>query len=227
MNKGLIFGLGALAGGGIGTGVTFLVLKRKVNREKESEIEEVRAYYKKKIKEMGCKDGEILEKSDKKEVKSSPKEDKQGSKDVRNGEKLAEKVGLAERDTVSIGRKKVQDSNHTDYTKFSKVAGEYTGNEAKVLFSYPHAIDEAEFDHDPDYKKVILTWYETDDILADVNDSPSEYTVEDFGYDNFSDFGFEGMIYLRNENSKTDFKIIYEPTLSFDEATGGVHLNDP
>ena len=216
MNKGLIFGLGMAAGAGIGTGVTAFVVIRKCNKQKESEIEEVRAYYKQKCKK--CDKNQVKEEENKAEnVEKQPKNE---NKD----EKLSQKVGLAEKDTASVGRKKVN-REHVDYTKFSKISENYTGNEAKSLFEYPHNISEEEFDKDSDYEKVILTWYEPDDILADIEDRPTEYTVEDFGYQNFSDFGFEGMIYLRNEKTNTDFKIIHSE-LDFNQATGGVYLND-
>ena len=219
MNKGLIFGCGMLLGGGLGSVGTLIVLKRKLNREKEQEIEELRAYYKKKMRELDAKSGE------KKPVKNE-NEEKMVENDTKNSENLVKKVGLAERNTADLGRQKVH-NEHVDYTKFNKISENYTGTEARDLFQYPHEITEDEFDHEEGYKKVILTYYECDDIIADVNDRQSEYTVEDFGYENMNDFGFEGIKYLRNNKREEDYKIIYEPTLSFDEATGGVNLNDP
>ena len=94
------------------------------------------------------------------------------------------------------------------------------------MFQYPHEIDEHEFDQDPDYKKIILTYYEENDIIADVQDRPSDYTVEDFGYENMNDFGPESVKYLRNEKTQTDFKIIYDGTNDFNNVTNGVYLND-
>ncbi|MBP5594218.1 MAG: hypothetical protein J6Y02_02460 [Pseudobutyrivibrio sp.] len=219
MNKGLIFGLGTALGGGLGTLGTMIVLKRKLNREKEQEIEELRAYYKKKMRELDAKSAEKKPVSKKNEENVEEKEEK-------SKENLTQKVGLAERNTADLGRQKVH-NEHVDYTKYSKIAENYTGEEAKNLFQYPHEITEDEFDNEGGYKKVILTYYECDDIIADVNDQQSEYTVEDFGYENMNDFGFEGIKYLRNDKKEEDYKIIYEPTLSYDEATGGVHLNDP
>ena len=73
MKKAIIFGLGAAAGGGIGTGMTILILKRKLVRQKDAEVEEVRAYYKKKIEELKAqihKDDVVIELEEpKKEVK--------------------------------------------------------------------------------------------------------------------------------------------------------------
>ena len=216
MNKAIIFGLGAVAGGGIGTGLTILLLKRKLTRQKDDEIEEVRAYYKQKIEELKAQ-------IPKKEAEKAPENEEN---EPKKEEKLSQKVGLAERNTAEIGHKKVQ-SEFVDYTKFSKIQNNYTGNNAKELFNYPHEITEDEFDNEEGYDKVILTYYENDDIMADVNDRISEYTVEDFGFENLSDFDDFNLKYLRNEKSKTDFKIIYEPTMSYDQATGGVNLNDP
>ena len=218
MNKAIIFGAGVALGGGIGTGITTIVVTRRLNAQKDDEIEEVRAYYKKKLAKYKAK-------SEEKEPEKDENEPENEEKDNKKAERLSQKVGLGERDTVSAGRKKVN-REHVDYTQFSKITQNYTGG-AESLFQYPHEIDEAEFDGDPDFKKVILTWYENDDILADINDRPSEYTVEDFGYENFSDFGQEGIKYLRNEKTQTDFKVIYEGALSYDEATGGANLNDP
>ena len=216
MKNALIFGIGAVVGGGIGAGTTILVLKRKLNKQKDEEIEEVRAYYKDKCKTCEHKKSEKEENIDNfKEVE-----------DDSYNEKLSQKVGLAERNTADVGRKSVIPSN-TDYTKFQKISENYTGKSAKELFTYPHEIDEDDFDGDDSYKKVILTYYESDVLLADVDDRPSEYNVEDFGYENFNSFGSDNIKYLRNEKSGTDFKIIYEKNLSYDEATGGVNLNDP
>lgn len=216
MNKAIIFSIGMAAGGGIGTGMTILILKRKLVRQKDAEVEEVRAYYKQKIEELKAQ-------IPKKEAEKAPENEE---KEQKSEEKLSQKVGLAERNTAEIGHKKVQ-SEFVDYTKFSKIQNNYTGNNAKELFNYPHEITEDEFDNEEGYDKVILTYYENDDIMADINDRVSEYTVEDFGFENLSDFNFDNLKYLRNEKSKTDFKIIYEPTMSYDEATGGVNLNDP
>ena len=196
--------------------MTILILKRKLVRQKDAEVEEVRAYYKKKIEELKAqihKDDVVIELEE-------PK------KEAKKDEKLSQKVGLAERNTADLGHKKVQ-SEYVDYTKFSKIQQKYTGNEAKSVFNYPHEITEDEFDNEEGYDKVILTYYENDDIMADVNDRISDYTVEDFGFENLSDFDDDNLKFLRNEKSKTDFKIIYESTMSYDQATGGVNLNDP
>ena len=219
MKKGLIFGLGAAAGAAIGTGVTFIVVSRAYNRKKDDETEEVRAYYRKKCSNCEYKKAEIAKNV---EEKTDISEKSDESRD----EKLSQKVGLAERNTADVGRKSVEPST-TDYTKFAKMNKNYATGSTGELFSYPHEIDEVDFDQNEDYSKVILTYYETDDILADVNDRVSDYTVEDFGYENMNDFGFEGVKYLRNEKTKTDFKILYNGEMSYDEATGGVNLNDP
>lgn len=219
MKKGLIFGLGAAAGAAVGTGVTFIVVSRIHNRQKDDETEEVRAYYRKKC--SNCEYKTVTLEST--EGENSPKIEENVGK---NDEKLSQKVGLAERNTADVGRKSITQST-TDYTKFAKMSKNYATGSTGELFSYPHEIDEVDYDQNPDYSKVILTYYETDDILADVNDRISDYTVEDFGYENMNDFGFEGVKYLRNEKTKTDFKILYNGEMSYDEATGGVNLNDP
>ena len=219
MKKGLIFGLGAAAGAAIGTGVTFIVVSRAYNRKKDDETEEVRAYYRKKCSNCEYKQTQI---SKNVEIKAAEKQVETSENDV----KLSQKVGLAERNTADVGRKSIEPST-TDYTKFAKMSKNYATGSTGELFSYPHEIDEVDFDQNEEYKKVILTYYETDDILADVNDRISDFTVEDFGYENMNDFGFEGVKYLRNEKTKTDFKILYNGEMSYDEATGGVNLNDP
>lgn len=222
MKKGLIFGLGAAAGAVVGSGVTFIVVSRIHNRQKDDETEEVRAYYRKKCSNCEYKKAKIekIEEENAKNVDIS--ENSEGSRD----EKLSQKVGLAERNTADIGRKNIVPST-TDYTKFAKMAGNYATGSTKDLFTYPHEIDEVEYDKNEDYDKIILTYYESDDILADINDRISDFTVEDFGYNNMNDFGFDGVKYLRNEKTKTDFKILYNGDMSYDEATGGVNLNDP
>lgn len=222
MKKGLIFGLGAAAGATIGTGVTFIVVSRIHNRQKDDETEEVRAYYRKKCSNCEYKKAEIEKIEEEKAKNVDISEHSQQTSDV----KLSQKVGLAERNTADVGRKSITQST-TDYTKFAKMSKNYATGSTGELFSYPHEIDEVDYDQNPDYSKVILTYYETDDILADVNDRISDYTVEDFGYENMNDFGFEGVKYLRNEKTKTDFKILYNGEMSYDEATGGVNLNDP
>lgn len=219
MKKGLIFGLGAAAGAAIGSGITFIVVSRAYNCKKDDETEEIRAYYRKKCSNCEYKQTQI---SKNVEIKEAEKQ----VETVENDEKLSQKVGLAERNTADIGRKSITPST-TDYTKFAKMAGNYATGSTKDLFTYPHEIDEVEYDKNEDYDKIILTYYETDDILADINDRISDFTVEDFGYNNMNDFGFDGVKYLRNEKTKTDFKILYNGDMSYDEATGGVNLNDP
>lgn len=222
MKKGLIFGLGAAAGAATGSGITFIVVSRIHNRKKDDETEEVRAYYRKKCSNCEYKKAEI----DKNEEETAKNVDISEHSQQTSDEKLSQKVGLAERNTADIGRKSITPST-TDYTKFAKMAGNYATGSTKDLFTYPHEIDEVEYDKNEDYDKIILTYYETDDILADINDRISDFTVEDFGYNNMNDFGFDGVKYLRNEKTKTDFKILYNGDMSYDEATGGVNLNDP
>ena len=222
MKKGLIFGLGAAAGAAIGSGITFVVVSRIHNRQKDDETEEVRAYYRKKCSNCEYKKAEI----EKIEAEKANNVDISEKSEDSRDEKLSQKVGLAERNTADVGRKSITQST-TDYTKFAKMSKNYATGSTGELFSYPHEIDEVDYDQNPDYSKVILTYYETDDILADVNDRISDFTVEDFGYENMNDFGFEGVKYLRNEKTKTDFKILYNGEMSYDEATGGVNLNDP
>lgn len=219
MKKGLIFGLGAAAGAAIGSGITFIVVSRIHNHQKDDETEEVRAYYRKKCSNCEYKKTEI-------EAEKAKNVDISEKYEESRDEKLSQKVGLAERNTADIGRKSITPST-TDYTKFAKMAGNYATGSTKDLFTYPHEIDEVEYDKNEDYDKIILTYYETDDILADINDRISDFTVEDFGYNNMNDFGFDGVKYLRNEKTKTDFKILYNGDMSYDEATGGVNLNDP
>ena len=219
MKIGVGIAIGAVAGGGIGSFLTYIFTARKFNREKEDELDEVRAYYRQKLKEKEANQVENVQKEAEIEAKSvENKQDKP--------EKLSQKVGLAERNTVDIGREKIIAAD-TDYTKFAKISADYRPKDGGEMFQFPHEINEDEYDNDPDYSKQILTWYENDDILADVNDRISDYKVEDFGYENLADFGAECVKYLRNEKTMTDFKIIYEGTISYDEATGGVNLNDP
>ena len=219
MNKGLIFALGVGLGGGIGTGVTILTMKRKINREKDEEIEEVRRYYKQKCDKCDRKPVTLEATEAKKEVKKAEKQEEKETS-------LTEKVGLAEKNTADIGRKSVQ-SAPINYSNFAKNAVKYTGKTAQDLFQLPHEITEEEFDADDGAQKVILTYYESDDIIADINDRISDYTAEDFGYENLSAFDDFNAKYLKNEKTNTKFKIIYEGTISYDEATGGVNLNDP
>lgn len=230
MKKGLIFGLGAAAGAAIGTGVTFIVVSRAYNSKKDDETEEVRAYYRKKCSNCEYKQTQMSKnveiKAAEKQVETTENSDLSAHSQQTSNEKLSQKVGLAERNTADVGRKSIKPST-TDYTKFAKMSKNYATGSTDELFSYPHEIDEVDFDQNEEYKKVILTYYETDDILADVNDRISDFTVEDFGYENMNDFGFEGVKYLRNEKTKTDFKILYNGEMSYDEATGGVNLNDP
>lgn len=230
MKNGLIFSLGAAAGAVVGSGITFIVVSRIHNRKKDDETEEVRAYYRKKCSNCEYKKAQISKnveiKAAEKQIETIENDDLSAHSQQTSDVKLSQKVGLAERNTADIGRKSITPST-TDYTKFAKMAGNYATGSTKDLFTYPHEIDEVEYDKNEDYDKIILTYYETDDILADINDRISDFTVEDFGYNNMNDFGFDGVKYLRNEKTKTDFKILYNGDMSYDEATGGVNLNDP
>ena len=150
MNKGLIFALGVGLGGGIGTGVTILAMKRKINREKDEEIEEVRRYYKQKCDKCDRKPVTLESTEAKKEVKRAEKQEEKETS-------LTEKVGLAEKNTADIGRKSVQ-SAPINYSNFAKNAVKYTGKTAQDLFQLPHEITEEEFDADDGAEKVILTY---------------------------------------------------------------------
>lgn len=215
MKTGVGFAIGFGIGAGLATGTTILVMKRHENKRCNQELDEIRAYYRKKFKDLEKKN-----KENEPEVAENKPE-----KEEKKEEKLSQKVGLAEKNTVDAGRKSVEPSV-TDYTKFAKLAKNYASSDRPV-FEMPYEITEEEYDTEDRFDKEILTYYESDDIFADMNDRKTDYVPQDFGFENLQDFGFEGVKYLRNNKANKDFKIIYEGSLSYDEATGGVNLNDP
>lgn len=185
----LLVGLGVAAGFASG----YFYAKKKIEDEKDNEIQEVRNYYYRKIQE--------------------------NDKDI---EKLNEQMSeideaidaYQEKTEHPKEEKKKKTSKKTDYHKLgAKEKEEVVKAEAESPeeedSNKPYLITEDEFLNDKnEYDKISLTYYMEDETLTDECDEPVdvEETVSSDIYNQFKEL--TGDIYIRNNILQTDFEIM-------------------
>ena len=221
----MCFVLGACAGGA----GTYFVVKRKLERKFDKELNDISSFYVEKY------------------IKSQKNEEKSG----KLGEKVDENVKKTMDWNLQTGEIKTSegvvsslnnDFKSEEYKKSYSTMFIGDGNmdgkladprpEIKdIVPKLPVRISKGEFENGGN-KQIFLTYYEESGVLATLDDMESDYDEDYFGLDNLSKFGDNNeeydedlfTIHLRNVDEKLDFEIYYEPNLSWYEVkynTGG------
>lgn len=112
-----------------------------------------------------------------------------------------------------------------------------TSNDPEVDMSWDYAIEIKSRDplvpyiihidefrqNEPDHTQITVTYYEVDDVLADVRDTPIEDMDETIGLGNLGRWGHgsndEHIVYVRNEYLKLDYEIVRDRGSFQDQTT--------
>ena len=175
----LIFGAGAI----IGSICSIQILKERLKEDAESEIAEMRAYYRDKMKEN--KEEETITKEE---------EEFKPIEEVIEEDSKAEKI--------------IEDKGYVNYSKYMETSDELP--EENNDLDVPYVINEEEYGALVDYDTEVLTYF-ADKVLVDEVDEIIEDMETVVGLGNLSIFDeFEGAktVYVRNEIYKTDFMIV-------------------
>lgn len=194
------FILGVLVGAAAGIGGTYIYMQRKLADTITDAIDQIKAHY------------ESERVNIKSEEYDPPVEDKSE---------------VAHEKSCDSDHKFTQD-NYKDYTKCRpvpfRVDTEIHENEDGELESEttvkmgeeenlePYSIPPEEFDSDNGYKKIMLTWYEKNKVLAYDNNpritiDPDNYATTVGDFENHFDDWERDTVYMRNEVEEIDYEI--------------------
>ena len=201
------FLIGLIVGGGIGAGITYVMTKRADNAKNDEELAKMEEYYKSKIPARPEKAPVVAQ--------NAP---------VCDEKPAEEALKLEDKKQYEYDRIRPVNGPKTDYTVHSKLT---RGDDVEPIpegnedWDDPRTkeivgmviISGEEFDKDDEYEKRELTYYEQDDIFTDIYDNPVEITPDEVGRANLNHFGItgeEGVLYVRAEDIKTDFRINFD-----------------
>lgn len=201
-----------LLGAGVGSGVTYIFTKRACNKKNDNEIAKLESYYKDKIP-----------KKEPKKVQDAPRIDEKPSEEALKLEERKQYVYDAitnVRGTVtdyaakykSTMRREEDEDPIPDGNKpyLDSDVDNDMANEIKGMV----IISGQEWDEDDGYDKREVTYYENDEIFTDMyNERIDNLTPDDFGRANLEHFGVtgeEGVLYCRDEDNMTDYRISLE-----------------
>ena len=220
--KSFVSGLiGAVIGGGIGFGVGFIISKRQQIVKNDRDLAAMEKYYKDKYGETKT---DIL-----REKAAEPKAEKTEEAPAAGAELLkAEKFKTFDR--ITPVKAPVE-----DYAKKYKMIREedpdpddlpdggpkdlLDSEEEKQMadeYQCMTIISEDEWNEDGEYDKTELTYWEPDEIFTDIDGVPIPPEVlspDDVGRPNLGNFGItgeEGVLYVRDEDNLSDYKIRLE-----------------
>lgn len=181
MNKAVI---AFVAGAAIGSVVAFYFTKQKCDREKQDEIEELRAYYAK---------------------KQPPKYE--GPQDSDETARKDHTTVMAEKPSVAEYAKKLSQEGYTGYDKFSVKEDE--GTTIGTPGARPYVISPDEFGEMDEYSKISLMYY-ADGVLCDDMDQLVDNIDEIVGADFADHFGEyeDDSVFVRNDARKCDYEIL-------------------
>ena len=193
----IVYGMIFLAGAATGSGVSYLVLKKKFAAEKDDELAEVRAYYKKKV-ESGA---EFFDEMNKK-MKEIANENRD------KYEKAAEK-SKNRKDVYSKDREDMQTLYNHMFNKEDEedMAGKESPKEAP---SRPYMISPEQYSNEyRHFAKVPLTYYADNETLVDGNDDPIDDIAGTVGFKALEHFGEyeEDIVNVRNEALGVDYEV--------------------
>lgn len=194
MNKNACFLLGSLLGCLAGSVGTYFFMQKRMAIQIDMVTENLQDYYGSRVavKKKDEESEEILEK---------PKDTMHSEVDL-----IAKKI-TEERSNEN------KSIDYTHYRKGSSTEPDVVDKKDDDEKTTPYSISPDDFDEDNGYKKVFLTYYEKDDILAydsnptiSIDSEEFEPTVGRGFKDAFGDWE-KDTCYIRNDISKTDYEI--------------------
>ena len=213
MNSGIKGILIFLAGAGLGTGVTYSVLKSNYNKLMNQEVQDTKEYYDRifalKIQEL---ENEIalLKSGQKAQPKAEAKKATTKAKEP------------ATKDIPVNDRDRYEEVVKTNYNAISqeepeeKVTSKKTTTKKKTTvkkeLKEPEIITYEEYTADRKHKKTTLTYLDQEDMVIDENyepiDCPEDLIGNDFKDTDFSEDGV--CVYIRNDSIGEDFEVVID-----------------
>lgn len=180
-----------VAGAGIGSAVTYKLLKVKYEQFAQEQIDSVKEMYQR---------------------KKTPKVDGEGPNTDEPVERADEEFASEKADiSVADYAKQLRDLG---YTKYSDMSSEKEEKEDKKepMIDKPYVIPPEEFGEFEDYECISLTYY-ADKVLTDDNDELVEDVDDVVGLDSLNHFGEyeDDSVHVRNDRLKCDYEILYDP----------------
>lgn len=195
MRNTIKYGVIFLAGVATGFGTSYLVLKKKFAGEKDTELAEVREYYKKKVAEGG-----VLYDTMAKKMKEASEE---------NAKRYSEETEARKIVRTPDNREDMQTLyNHMFSKEDDKdLAGREAPTEAP---SRPYVISPEQFaDENRHFAKVPLDYYMDNETLVDGNEDPIDDITGTVGFKALEHFGDyeEDVVHVRNEALGVDYEV--------------------
>lgn len=219
--------LGVAAGLGAGVLVGLYLGNKKFQRQLDAEVASVKSHYNSRLKEVASAASAITTSDDEHEDTVGIVE-----RDTRTAETVpdAEPEGETGEDIQDVVARRI---NYADARNQSQRSGRRSQIPVPVVIrdeenvtagggtsdlsnkqdpTAPYVISTAEFfeDHE-DHKKLTITYYGEDDVLADDKDAPIRDVAGTVGENVFDKFGEqsddENIVYVRNNRLQVDFEI--------------------
>ena len=182
-----ISAIGFAAGAGIGAGATYYSVKKIFEAKADEEIAKMEAYYAKKHDELNAMEEQIKLTEDISETEKPVEEDVKAVKKAYN--KLADQYNTITEEKPKKGRKKKK-------------------------IEEPYVISAAEFEEQNGFDKVIVSYFEEDEVLMTDDEEVMENGSSVLGVMNLEQFGASGdgddTVYIRNETFGTDYQVVLE-----------------
>lgn len=212
MNNSVVGAIAFALGAAAGSIATWLLVKKKYEKQAQDDIQEIRDYYAEKYKDKKPVEleyehtGEPIAKVDILEETAN------GVKAQLSGIKNPEQLHWFDEGTK------------IDYANIVRNEG-YT-NEEKGVGTAPYVIAPEEYGEADGYEMISLTSY-ADGVLADDWDEPVEDIANTVGADYASHFGEyeDDSVFVRNERLKVDYEILADPRRFEDVANAGPSLD--
>lgn len=198
MNNGVVGAIAFTLGAAAGSIVTWLLVKKKYEKQAQDDIQEIREYYAEKYKDkkVSVEDTEIRDSSD------------DGEDDYDS-------------DTADIQR-----MDYANIIKNEKYTNEEKGVGTIEDGPAPYVIAPEEYGEADGYDMISLTHY-SDGVLADDWDVVVEDVANTVGADYADHFGEyeDDSVFVRNERLKAEYEILLDPRKFEDVAHAGPSLN--
>ena len=187
-NEGII---GFIVGAGIGSIVTYFVVKNKAQQQANDSVEALRQHY--------------LDKLKKEAVERPVEAPRKPSESSEDDEPTTEK-GVYE-DTLREAGYRYSDLSKPASDKDDRPGSGPKNKENSMIHEI--SVDEFDDDSDKEYDKITITWYACQHILAD--DDEHRMSTEHVGGDDMlKDFDQTNTKYVRNEALKVDYEIVID-----------------
>lgn len=187
ISNAIFFGAGAATG----ALTAYLALNKALNARVDAEIADMKNYYEKKASALS----QIDIPNESTEEAAEPEKPEFSEEEIKKYDEIADTYDTPVRKT----RKKKAKVSKTDNSGIKMM---------------PYIISEAEYDESNGFDKVILSFFEDDEVVMDENEEVVTEAIDILGDANLSALRdntiIEGEIFIRNEQYGTDYQVVLE-----------------